>query len=457
MKAIVANVLFGSILGCLSCANSVYAQSQTINPGELNLPPSPIISAKLLSSDKLPIVPQIINLVDRIFTVKKSQEFGFSVDRSAEIIFRDRFSLNLSQDRKLEKLPYTYRDGQGDLILGFQNTFWQSKSQKKYWGVTTIEHWGNNNQPKQKLDLAKLNYTNLAPSLPAGNSMLTVSGGGNENLAKETDTSREFEKFRGAISYHHGIGENVTVGTGFIYEDLLVGFTQLTHDSDRFPLKTTVSLLSKESGGVDFRSHLRFQPTDSFVVNYYHDEDKDKFDANWKIISGLSLIADGNSKQETLSTGIKVALKSEYMSISAKAALDGNNNLQWKLKSEIGGLKFAHSSTQKKSTSQLDLELIESETFGFQCSAFIKHEINPLKQNENQFAVWGTKLESDKKISPHKHLWSINLGYGSSSYGNGLIASGSIALKPNMLLKLSYEEISATSDDNKIKLQIGSK
>ena len=457
MKAIVANVLFGSILGCLSMTDSACAKPLIPDPGQFELPESPLFSAQLLSSNKLPVVPQIINLVDRIFTVNKLNSSGFTIDREAQIVFQDRFNLNLGKNQGLAlgKLPYTHRDSQADLILGFQKTFWESDSSQKYWGITTIEHWGNNAKTEQSVNLAKLNYTKLSSSLPSGNSILTVSGGGSQNLARENNISKEFEHFRGGVSYHHGVIDDVTMGVGFVYEDLLVGFTQFTYNSQRFPLKSTVSLLARESG-VSFISHVRFEPNKDFVINYYHDQEKDKFDANWNILSGLTFVAGGDTKKDSLNTGIKIAVHNDYMSISAKALLDSNNNFQWKLKSNIGGLKFVHGSTKEKNSSKVDLNLAQLNGFGFQCSAFVKYESKP-SLNEDKFIVWGSKIQSSQKITPSQHLWSANLGYGTSSFGNGLIASGSVALKPNMFLKLSYQEISATSDDTKIKLQISSK
>jgi hypothetical protein len=459
MKAIVANVLFGSILGCLSWVDSACAQPKTLAEEQFKLPVSPALSAKLMSSDTLPVVPQIINLVDRIFTVNKSNTSNFAIDQEAQIVFRDRFKLNLNQNIGnqaliLDRLPYTYQERQADLILGFQAPFWSSYNHGRYWGVTTVEHWGTDQQDRNNLNLARLNYANLSATLPSGDSTLIVSGGGMRNLAEETNTSREFDHFRGGISYRHGVADNLTMGAGFVYQDFLVGFTQLTYNSDRFPVKTTVSLLAKESG-LDFRSYIRFQPTESFVLNYYHDYEKDKFDASWQIISGLSLIADADTKQDSLSTGIKVAVQNDYMSISAKAALSSDNKLQWKLNSRIGGLKFNYGNDNHKSTSEIELDLIEPNNWGFQCSTFVKYE-SLTDQDQDGFIVWGSKLQSGEKITPNQHLWAVNLGYGSNSHGNGLIASGSFALKPNLFLKLTYQEISATSDDTKIKLQIGS-
>jgi hypothetical protein len=460
MKAIVANALFGSILSCLSWADSACAKPQTLYTEQFKVPVSPVLSAKMISSDTLPVVPQIINLVDRIFTVNKSNTSNFTIDQEAQIVFRDRFNLNLNQNSGnrgliLDRLPYTYQDRQADLILGFQNPFWSSGNQNRYWGVTTVEHWGNDHQDLNNFNLARLNYANLSPTLASGDSTLIVSGGGMRNLAEETNTSREFEHFRGGISYRHGVAKDLTMGAGFVYDNFLVGFTQLTYNSDRFPLKTTVSLLARESG-VDFRSYIRFQPTDNFVLNYYHDYEKDKFDASWQIVSGLSLIADGDTKQGSLSTGIKVAVQNDYMSISAKAALNNDNKLQWKLNSRIGGLKFNYGNDNYKSTSEIEMDLVEPNNWGFHCSAFVKYE-NLAQNDQDGLTVWGSKLYSTEKITPDQNLWAINLGYGSSYHGNGLIVSGSFALKPDLFLKLTYQEISATSDDTKIKLQISSK
>ncbi|MEM8832843.1 MAG: hypothetical protein AAGE96_26445 [Cyanobacteria bacterium P01_G01_bin.19] len=456
MKAIVAKVLFGGILGCLSWADFACANPISVPSENFQFSESPVVSANLVSSNKLPIVPQIIHLVDRIFTVKKANTPKFTIDQEAQIVFRDRFSLNLDEHQgvALSSKTYTHQEERADFVLGFQKPFWNGGDGRKYWGVTTVEHWGNNYSKKPKINLAKLNYTKLSSTLPSGHSTLTVSGGGNENLAKQNSNSREFKKFRGGVSYHHGVVDDVTMGVGFVYEDFLVGFTQLTYNSDRFPLKTTISLLANESG-VDFLSHVRLKPAENLVLNYYHDREKDKFDASWQILSGLTLTADANTKTADFNAGIKVAVKNEYMSISAKAALDRDNNLQWKLKSNIGGFKLVHSSNKKKHTSAIDLSLRESNASGFQCSAFVKYESEANKDKE-AFTVWGGKLQSGEKITPTQHLWSFNLGYGSSSYGNGLIASGAVALKPNLFLKLSYQEISATSDDTKIKLQISS-
>ena len=357
------------------------------------------------------------------------------------------------------KQPYVHQSPSANVVLGFQNAFWGSEKPKKYWGVTTIEHWGSNNQ--QQLNLPQLNYINSPPILATGSSTLTFSGGGNHNLAtndaleRNFNSTQEFEDFRGGITYHRGVTKHLTMGVGFVYEDIFAGFTQLTYKSNILPITTTISLVANESD-TDLHSHIRFQPDKSFVFNYYHDGSEQKFDADLAIYPGLNLIARGNSKQNAYSTGIKVAIASNYFSLTATAVLDREQNLQWQLNSQIGRFKFTHSSNKNTTDTELSNELVNSPNFGFQCSAFVKYQTRLVKQEQQDFMVWGGKFNSQAKIGQNQHQWSFDLGYGNSYHGQGWIANSSVAIKPDLSLKLKYQEVSAVSDETQVKLELSS-
>ena len=463
MKAIVANVLFGSIFGCLSCTNSASANPQPFPLSVRKQPASPIFAAKLLSKGQSPLIPQIVDAIDRISTVDQLDIQNLRFAEKIKINLEDNSGGKLNSNganASLGKLPYTHREEQANLVVGFQKTFWASQNKGKYWGVTTIERWGKSDFiPQRPQKSSKLNYLNSAPVLPAGTATLTLSGGGKDNLTKVNQTnpkSQEFQDFRGGVTYHRGIAEQVTMGVGFVYEDALVGFTQLTYKSDVLPLQTTVSLMAKESS-FDLHSRVSLKPADNIVLNYYKDPQKYRFDAKWGIIPGLDLIAKSNSKDKSFSTGVKVAIHSDFISLSADAALDNNNNLQWNVKSRIGGLKFAYSNDRQKTSSDLAFQLLDSDTYGVRCSAFVQQKIRLHKGDTKEFANWGMRLESAKTVSKNRHQWTVNLGYGSGSHGQGLILNGSVALKSDMFLNLSYEAISQKSDDTKVKVLLSSK
>ncbi len=463
MKAIVASVLFGGILTCLGWTNSAVANPK-IPHDKSNISKTPIISAKVLSQQGFIAVPQLFGLVDRILTIDKSHNLNSRANYDQPILFPNNninASLNLDRSFSLPspKLPSTNQSQQVGLALGFQSTFWSGVNKRKYWGVTAVEYWGEkSNQP----NLHQLDYTtNSAPILAAGSSTLTFSGGVNDNLAKtavldqKVGFGQEVEEFRGGVVYHHGIAKQITMGVGFIYEDKLAGFTQLNYNSDLLPIQTTFSLLAKGSK-IDLHSYLNFKPAPNFELNYYNNQKNHSFNVNWGVAPGLSLVAQGNSKYDSYSTGFKVAIHNDYLSLSATAALDHNYNLQWKLNSQIGRFKFIYHNNRQISSSELNTNLIDSEDLGFQCSAFVKYQTSEVKKNQQEFIVWGSKIHSAAITSSNRHLWAVELGYGSGDYGQGLVVKGSVALKPDLFLKLNYQEISAVSDDTQIKLQLGS-
>jgi|GEM_PF-2537713 len=489
MKAIVANVLFGGIFGCFSCANSTQANPVNLKPSSNKT----VVSANIFPKSRVPLIPLAINPIGNALTFNSLQKYSpspnteyhqwlkesaatnfippqsryfpvrASVEADCSLAFCDNIETGDRPQTQLDRLfvsgkqPYVHKSSTADLALGFQNTFWSSGNQHKYWGITTVEQWGD----RQQLNPSQLNYTDSAPILNNGSSLLTFSGGGNHNLAtatvldRNTNSDREFKDFRGGVTYHRGITQDLTMGVGFVYEDLFAGFTQLTYDSSILPITTTLSLIAKESA-TDLRSHVRFEPSKSFVANYYHDGEQQKFDANLRIYPGLTLVARGNTKQRNYSTGIKVAVQNNLFSLTASAALDRERNLQWKLNSQIGRFKFVHSSEKAKTNTELSNQLVDLTGFGFQCSAFVKYQTRQVKQGEQEFVVWGGKLSSQAKVSPNLHQWNFDLGYGIGSEGRGWIANTSVALKPSLLLKLNYQEISTVSDETKVKLELSS-
>ncbi|HEY9771366.1 MAG TPA: hypothetical protein V6C71_23220 [Coleofasciculaceae cyanobacterium] len=467
MKAIVANVLFGGIFGCLGWANSAVANPKIANaPSDISK--TPIIATKLLSQQGFIAVPQLFSLVDHILTIDKFDSLNSRVNYDQPIIFPNNnndnninASLNLDRgfDLPSKKQPYAQQSEQIDLSLGFQSAFWPGVNKRKFWGVTTVEHWGESSNPQ--LNLPELDYTNSAPVLAAGSSTLTFSGGGNSNLTKkavldrEVSSNQESQEFRGGVVYHRGIAKQVTMGVGFVYENNLASFTQLTYMSDILPIKTTVSLLAKGSQ-IDLHSHLNFKPAPNFELNYYNDAKNHNFDVNWRVASGLTLIARGNSQHKSYISGFKVVVQNNYLSLSAMAALDNNYNLQWKLNSQIGRFKFAYSNNRQISSSELNTNLINSKNLGFQCSAFIKYQTSKVKKNQHEFIVWGGKIHSATIANSNQHYWTVDFGYGSGDHGKGLVVNGSVALKSDLFLKLNYQEISAVSDETQIKLQLGS-
>lgn len=455
MKAIVANLLLGSMLYCLSSNFSVSA-----NPSiEEESQPSQTLSAKALRYDNLMFLTPSIDLEvqDLIYSItpKDKDYLKQIIELDDWYLNRDISGINLVRDQFLPqgKKSQIHHGETGDFVLGVHKTFWDSDNKQKYWGLTTIQQWGD--RKAEGLKLNQLNYKNSAPIVPEGTATLTVSGGGTSNLLPKNDILGDFEDFRGGVAYHHGLADNFTLGLGFVYEDFVSGFSQLTYQPSNFPLRTTISLLTAEEG-VDIYSHLQFKPSQDFIVNFYSNSEEQKFDLNWGLASGVTLTAEGNSQQETLKTGAKIVFKNEFISFLAKAELDNNNDLQWQITSRVGHLQLIHATNSLKSKSEIKYDLGDYSD-NFQCAIFFKHQTQELKQKEAQLAIWGLNFNSGKKVAGNRYSWQFELGYGVGSQGQGVIASAKTAINPKLFLKLTYEDIALKSDDTKIKLELTSK
>ena len=189
------------------------------------------------------------------------------------------------------------------------------------------------------------------------------------------------------------------MGVGFVYEDLLTGFTQLTYDSGLLPLKTTLSVLTKESS-TSLHSHVRFQPSQNLTFDYRSAAAEHRLDLDWRVAPALAIVAKGNNQQKSYSTGVKVNLHSSFMALSATATLDNERNLEWQFSSRIGGFQFAHSTQKTKANSELATSSWDSQ-MGFKCSGFIRYQTESIPKGDREFMTWGGQLQSATKIDRH--------------------------------------------------------
>ena len=465
MKAIVANLLLGSMFCSLSANFSVSADSSV----KVKKPGAKVLSAKSFRYDNSQSLIPNFDLVtpDVIFSlavadknylkhILRLDNWYLNQDNNNDVnLVSDQF---LPQGKKFK----IHHGVKGDLILGLHKTFWDSDNKQKYWGLTTIEQWGNSTEENllgeraiEGLKLNQLNYRESAPLLAKGTRTLTISGGGKNNLLPKNDLLGEFEDFRGGVVYHHGLENDLTLGLGFFYEDFVSGFSQLTYQPNNFPLRTTISLITSEEA-IDFNSHIQFKPAQDFVLNLYSNSETQKFDFNWGLASGITLTAEGNSKKETLKAGAKIAFKNDFVSFLAKAELDNNNDLQWSISSKLGRLQLIHATNALKSNSEIRYDL-GGYTSNFECAIFFKHETQEIKKNQEQLAIWGWNFNSGKKLGNKGYSWEFKLGYGVGSQGAGAIMSATTAINSGLFLKLSYEDVSLRSDETKIKLELTSK
>jgi hypothetical protein len=457
MKAIVTNLILGSVAYVFSNVTPVCADVSPQPEATAKTPAN--LSAKALENPGIFVLPSTFTF--------EAEQFDYSISLENKEYIKNLlqqensapnqsiFNLNnRSQTNSFKKNPYIEASDRENLIFGKHNTFWHSQEQEKYWGLTTVKTWGD--RKSEDLSLQQLDYINTAPVLAPDTAALTVSGGSKENLLQIQNTLLgEKANFQGGVAFHQSLAEEVTVGLGFVYEDFLLGFSQLTYQPENFPMRTTVSLLQGKEG-FKVSSHLKLQPSKEIVLNLYSEDRDQKFDFNWSLLSGLTLTADGSSKAESLRAGARIAYKSELFSFLAKAQLDNNNQLQWEVKSNLGDFKLKYKTNAFKTNTEIKYDFDTVKNSGFQCSLFFNNQIHQRNQKDDSLAVWGWHLHSTDVTAKNRYHWEINLGYGLGSEGAGAIANMGVAIDSSLSLKLSYEEVSLSSDTTQIKLQLSS-
>ena len=457
MKGIVTKLILGSVasvaLGGLS------AEANVTSPAKNSLAKQNIISAKVLNYLNTFTLPPTfifevqqfnysISLEDKEYIKKIIQQDNNRLEQNF-----DYFAINTPENKtiSLKKSPYINSDERENIILGKHRVFWHNQNKQKYWGLTTVKTWGEGEI--DNLSLEKLNYISAAPLLAPGTSALTVSGGSKHNFIKSSPLLQEVSDFQGGVTFHRSLASEVTMGLGFVYEDSFQGFSQLTYQPKNFPLSTTVSLLQGENG-LDAYSHIKLKPLEKMVFNFYSDFHDQKFNFNWDLVSGLTLTADGNTKNDSLRAGAKLNFKSELFSLFAKAQLDNNNKLQWQVNSHLGNLQFKYATNAVKTNTEIKYSFDSLQSSDFGLALWYKNQNRHRKEQE--LAVWGWNIHSPDKVG-RNYRWAFSLGYGFGSSGKGAIASFGTAIDSSLSLKLSYESISLNSEDTRIKLELKSR
>ncbi|MDJ0901284.1 MAG: hypothetical protein QNJ55_21010 [Xenococcus sp. MO_188.B8] len=458
MKAIVANLLAGSY--CLAMISPAWANpfSQNQESYTLEAEISKIWSAKTFGDNNPWLSPTSFEdqIFDYVLLLEETADLTNIIRQDNWLLHQELAPLHREilapEILSLNKNPYLYSQDNQNLIVGLHNNFWSRENNQKYYGLTTIEQWGNGS--RSKLSLKKLNYFDSAPILPQGTSALTLSGGGRKKILQENNLLKDFNDFRGGVTFHQGLAEDLTVGLGFFYDDLILnGFSQFTYKPDNFPLKTTLSLINNEQGA-SLYSHLQFKPAKTFVIDFYGNETQQKFAFNWKINPELNLIATGNRQQENLRTGGEFSFKNDVLSLSAKTEVSNNNEIQWKVRSQIGPLHLKYEASAAKTNFQMNYVVGKFNEQDWQSSLFVKNQTNGSSNNLKNLAILGWRFQSNSKVDSDKHVWQLDLGYGQGSQGEGAIISAAKLVKPGLYLKLSYKSVSLDSDETKIQLKL---
>ena len=359
---------------------------------------------------------------------------------------------------RLQEAQYLRQTESADFVLGSQPSFWSGQGHD-YWGLTTVRRWGfappqqseaNGFKPDQRLQARPTEGANLTPGqLPTGASALTISGGTEREFAVDnTDLLGKLQGFQGGVSYRYGVSEDVTLGTGFVYEDSIRGLGELFYSPSQ-SVQFRVSALGDPNAGVDINSQIRL-PSLTFDLNYDRDLDLSQFKLDWKLGSGFSFAANGNSLDD-LTPGVRYSYKSPDFFTSIRADLDSDSNLLWQFNSQWG--RFNLSSGQQKFTSNSELSVNVAGEGSWGHFLRFNYKTRDNNEFEDDLAILGWRYRSQEQLA-NQRLWEFEVSYGMGSQGDGLITSVATGIVPGLGLQVGYEDISVASHEPSFTLKL---
>jgi hypothetical protein len=453
MKAILADLFLSSLFYCCSSNIPVFSEPSLNWRAELFLP--------AIESDTSTLYPTIGESY-------KYQSYSFvptadltKFARSAqELIASPNIDEKLTQSNDRASLWHTIEET--DYTLSAQPLFWSNPRSFKYWGLsqfTRIE------LPKTKTvtpSRVKFNLVEKADSLSESSFMsdrsdgLIVSGSDKQKLLYRGEQEHKLPDFRGGIAYNQGLSQDVTLGVGFFYNELFKGFGRLSFKPTDLPLEATFSLLNGSEEGVDVHSDISFKPSRRLALNYHSNSVFQKFDLKWQPFSSINLAVEGDSKDHSLNAKLDLTLKKDDLSVFARVDRDINDRWKWEFKSSLDYLQITHHGGSDKTTSELAYNFGSDRPANSQYALFANYQTSNVDRDWEDLVTFGWRYHSSEKLG-NNYFWQLDLGYGTGSQESGLIVSASKAFLPELVLKVSYQQVSVFSEEGNFKIEFSSK
>ncbi len=290
-------------------------------------------------------------------------------------------------------------------------------------------------------------FASLPGQLTKGTSALIVSSGLNRENTQNSLLGN-FNDFRGGVAYRLGVSEDLTLGTGVIYDKSMLGLGELFYQPSGFPLEVAFSGLLGTDEGLEYNADIRFRPSNNFDLNFNSDRLSQRFRANYRAFRGVSFRASGNTRENALSTGFSFSRSSRNFFTFASADIDTNSNFRWNLNSRLGKLQLRNYGNEITTNSQLSYNFSKTTSYGNSLN------LNYETSRENNLASLNWKYRSKSRDRYGRSLFDFDLGYGIGSQGSGIIASASTAAVPGMNLRLRYQGVSTTSDRSSFRIEL---
>jgi hypothetical protein len=293
-----------------------------------------------------------------------------------------------------------------------------------------------------------LNYLNLRGQINQGKSAFVLTAGaGTQQNSTNQNLFGNFDNLQAGAGYYWGLSDEITLGTGIVYDTSVQPYTEILYQPVNFPLTFRVGALAKAELGlsVDVRYIEK-----NFRWSIGGDENSFGSNLSWSLSPEFSLFSNwysgGTGNQSNgLETGFSLNLQPVVLSLSYETS----NSINWFLRANFNPLLIGTRKYRQQTISELFYSLSGDRFFNSTGNG-IRLVYETDDQNYLASANWVYRTPW-LNINGRNAL-DLEIGYGKGSQGSGLIASASTNVIPGIGLRLTYSQVSLTNNNSSLSL-----
>ena len=295
-------------------------------------------------------------------------------------------------------------------------------------------------------EVRTISFRPLPEQLPLGGVTWLLSGG---SRRENNSFLGEFSEFTGGASVRWGVAEFLTIGTGLIQDQGTYGWGELFFRPLNFPLDVAIAGVL----GEELETDINYQPTSTLRVNFSSNSTRSNVRTSWQISPKLRLSGRWDSEQGTqfdLNTRFR---QSGSNSTSVNLSLDENNQIQWRVRQQLGDLELSHNNNNGSTSTELSYDFAKTVRSNQQNRITLDYETRQFNEGQ-QLATLTWEYRSGKRDVTGEPLWNLEVGYGVGSQGQGIQADVETTVFPGLRLRGRYQGVSLSSAEDRFSLEL---
>lgn len=301
-------------------------------------------------------------------------------------------------------------------------------------------------------------FTSINGQLPHRASALIVAAGSSREFSGENSFFDNFEDLAGAVSYRYGVSEDITLGVGTVYDRSTKILGEAFYQPGNVPLQLGISATTNLNNELEINSRLNWQPLKSVNLNLNSDRFGERFNLSWRFLPNLGLIAEGNTDNSQISTGIQASAGGRSYQISARVTATTDNQWRWNFNSRYNRWRFTSLGNEVIGSHNLNYSFASGNTTNTNLdighSLFVDYETNKGGDQFDRLTTVGWNYRSPIRSSDGRYLWSLEVGYGLGSQGNGFVTTFDTGIIPGLLLRANYQQVSPSSNTDSFRVTV---